>query len=728
MSEGLEGRVLLAVVPAGEAFRVDPGGGAAHGTPEVSADADGDFVAVWEAERDFGEFQVFGRRYDAAGAPLGPAFQANQAPTGFIASDPDADARANVDVAVDADGDFVVVWEKLRPAPNPQRLSDVYARRFAAGGAARGGEFLVAPGTDPTVATAPGGAFVVAFSDVFARRYDADGLPLGDVFQVHTFEQDWPRGGADAAVGANGHSVITWGGIDYAFDYSDVFGRRFAPDGAAQGNEFVVTGGGHADSGGTVTVDAAGGFAVSYRGSSAPWIPQPYGYVGVRRYARDGTPGEEVEVSRRMTWAPSAPHIAGAPDGRFAVAWMEGTTAADARVMARWYDASGFALAAPVEVAATGTATLTQPGAAMDNEGDTVIVWRVPGGTPGAAPGIFARRYVDQRRARVGSITASPDPVLSGRPITLTATGVTDPDGTVTSVAFYRESNGVPGLQVVAGGTGGDRLLGTDSAAPYTLPVDTFGLAPGPYTYYAAPVSAAGVGDAAATVHTVLAGPSAPPAVAQVYVDGSRWTPAFRRALSDAGLGGTGFGYGIPARDAQLSPIPFAPVDRVSIRFTEDVDVGPGSLAVVGAGGTLYGAQAPGFAYDPVNFIATWQLERPITADRVRITVASGAPAGVRDFSGAALDGEWADGADAYPSGDGAAGGDFRFAFNVLQGDVNRNGRVDTRDFVEVWRRRYNPAFPNPARYSVFADVDGSGRIDMLDLVLVRNRLGRRLP
>ena len=61
-------------------------------------------------------------------------------------------------------------------------------------------------------------------------------------------------------------------------------------------------------------------------------------------------------------------------------------------------------------------------------------------------------------------------------------------------------------------------------------------------------------------------------------------------------------------------------------------------------------------------------------------------------------------------------------------GDVNRNRVVDVRDWLEARRRRFNPDFPNPARYSVFADVDGSGRINARDLVLIRRRMLRRLP
>jgi hypothetical protein len=229
-------------------------------------------------------------------------------------------------------------------------------------------------------------------------------------------------------------------------------------------------------------------------------------------------------------------------------------------------------------------------------------------------------------------------------------------------------------------------------------------------------------------VHTVLAGPGGPPKVDVVYVDGSTWAQEFRQALSDAGVGGSGFGYIIPGGSGQLAPVPFAPVDRVSVRFTEDVDVDPAALRVVGDDGRSYLGPNPAFTYNTTYFIATWALSRPITADRVHFTLNSGGTGGVSDFSGAALDGEWTDGSRRYPSGDGTPGGSFDFRFNVLQGDVNRNGIVDVRDYLEARRRREDPQFPNLARYSVFADVDGNGRINVWDLLIVRRMLGRRLP
>jgi ELWxxDGT repeat protein len=85
----------------------------------------------------------------------------------------------------------------------------------------------------------------------------------------------------------------------------------------------------------------------------------------------------------------------------------------------------------------------------------------------------------------VGTLTVSADWVELGDDLTLVAQGVADPfdpTGSVVSVAFYRESNGVPGLQTAA-----DTLVASDvdSADGWSTTFSTAGLAPGDYTYYA---------------------------------------------------------------------------------------------------------------------------------------------------------------------------------------------------------------------------------------------------
>jgi hypothetical protein len=86
------------------------------------------------------------------------------------------------------------------------------------------------------------------------------------------------------------------------------------------------------------------------------------------------------------------------------------------------------------------------------------------------------------------------------------------------------------------------------------------------------------------------------------------------------------------------------------------------------------------------------------------------------------LDGEWPIGlrsasVGAFVSGDGAAGGDFQFPISFLGGDTTRDGTVNALDLANV-RRRLNSTIKNEvgAGYSIFADFNGDGRINALDL------------
>jgi hypothetical protein len=101
----------------------------------------------------------------------------------------------------------------------------------------------------------------------------------------------------------------------------------------------------------------------------------------------------------------------------------------------------------------------------------------------------------------------------------------------------------------------------------------------------------------------------------------------------------------------------------------------------------------------------------------------------VRTADGVILDGNWAAGAQDFPSGDGTPGGDFLLGVDVLAGDATRDGAVNALDMSDVKRRLNSAATtPPPSLYSVFADVNGDGRINALDLGAVRQRLNRRLP
>jgi hypothetical protein len=111
--------------------------------PVVAAHAAGGFVVVWQSQGssgpDVGSTSIQGRRYDAAGTPLGPEFQVNSYSSG---------TQAVPAVATDGAGGFVAAWASQgSPGSDNDNSYGIVAQRFAPGRRVRGKKILV---KDPT--------------------------------------------------------------------------------------------------------------------------------------------------------------------------------------------------------------------------------------------------------------------------------------------------------------------------------------------------------------------------------------------------------------------------------------------------------------------------------------------------------------------------------------------------------------------------------------------------
>jgi hypothetical protein len=224
--------------------------------------------------------------------------------------------------------------------------------------------------------------------------------------------------------------------------------------------------------------------------------------------------------------------------------------------------------------------------------------------------------------------------------------------------------------------------------------------------------------------------PRPAPAVTQVFVGGSAWAAGYRNYLAAQGLGDAKFGYAVPAGAAQLAVLPWGNFNQVSVRFDADVLVLEQDLAVRGVRAPAYATSA--FDYDEATHTATWTLAQPVVNDKIVLDL-DGGPDGIISPFAVGLDGDWVNGADAYPSGDGTPGGDLRFRLNVLGGDVTRDGRVTYVDWLELRRRLARTAASpgptnGPASYSAYHDPSGDGAVGPTDLVMVRRNLLRGLP
>ena len=241
-----------------------------------------------------------------------------------------------------------------------------------------------------------------------------------------------------------------------------------------------------------------------------------------------------------------------------------------------------------------------------------------------------------------------------------------------------------------------------------------------------------GDGQATGTILNDDAGVSVP-TVSAVHLSGTPWSRVFLAYLPTIGAGSSAYGFAVPGGAAQLDELSWVNVNEVSVTFSEDVVVDAGDLALRGLNVVNYALDPAYFSYNNATRTATWRLAGGafFRNDKVLLDLDADGPDGVRTAGGTYLDGNWANGADAFPSGDGAAGGDFRFRFNMLPADVNRNGSVLANDASEV-KAKFFSSTANPgsgaAAYSIYHDVNGSGNIIAGDFSDVKTRFFQSLP
>ncbi len=164
-----------------------------------------------------------------------------------------------------------------------------------------------------------------------------------------------------------------------------------------------------------------------------------------------------------------------------------------------------------------GVAGLSGSDTALGGGSQNGTTWTLSTGTTGFAAGTYTYYAVATDAATVssaassatlgvtaapvpnpiiGSFTLSPTSVLAGTPTTLTASNVTDSGSTISSVTFYRDSDGTAGLN-----TATDTLVGTgaQNGTTWTISAATTGLAAGSYTFFAVATDTASVSSAASS-------------------------------------------------------------------------------------------------------------------------------------------------------------------------------------------------------------------------------------
>ncbi|MBZ0102601.1 MAG: hypothetical protein K8I65_10625, partial [Thermoanaerobaculia bacterium] len=358
-----------------------------QGRPRVAMDLEGNFVVVWDATTSAGTDSSFAsvqaRRFRADGAALDEQqFQVNTYTT---------DDQARPDVAVDLEGNFVVVWQSVGSPGDDQSYYSVVARRYAASGAPLDPvEFQVNTYTSnsqflPAVSTLPRGGVVITWQSdddgggfgrsVKARRFDVNGSPIDPELRVDTLEGFVRREPAVAADPSGGF-VVAWEtmGGEYQDPTYRVDARRYRPDGmpvspSEQTASQRVLGRRNRPA---IGMGPNGDFVVAWQSYYSPPSDTSLG-INARRVRHDDMiiDAEEIQINTYTTDFQDRPSVAVGPDGDFVVVWQSdgswGDDTSYTSIQARRFPrpvtvvtaengGSGCSLADAIEAANLGTA------------------------------------------------------------------------------------------------------------------------------------------------------------------------------------------------------------------------------------------------------------------------------------------------------------------------------------------------------------------------------------
>lgn len=257
--------------------------------------------------------------------PVGTEFQVNTYTP---------DSQFIPEVAMDEEGNFVIVWESYGDASTGQDgdWSGIFAQRYDHSGSPLGVEFQVNTVTtsgqvDPDVAMDSDGNFVAVWESlddetsagIFGQRYDQFGNPVGLEFQVNTYTDDW-QGAPSVAMSSTGNFVVVWHSWYQDGSSRGVYGQRYNYTGTPQGPEFQINThtDGHQDYP-RIAMNDDGDFVVVWPSDGKDGSQQG---ISGQRYDHTGNPeGPEFQVNTTTLNSQTGPVVAMDSEGNITVVW-----------------------------------------------------------------------------------------------------------------------------------------------------------------------------------------------------------------------------------------------------------------------------------------------------------------------------------------------------------------------------------------------------------------------
>lgn len=347
--------------------------------PALAMAADGHFIAVWQDDSSTddgtGNHDIFAKGFLAGGC-------ASDLKEFTVNAETSGDQR-HPDIAMDAAGNFVVVWEDDKDGNG---YYEIFMRGFYADGTEKFARKRVNSVSsnqqfNPSIDMAPDGRFVVVWEDysngastpqVFMRGFNADGTQrFADRNVMNAIEGS--RLKPDIFLDANANIVVAWEDDTGADGYYQIFAKGFHADGSDRfGRKVVNSKAAGQQRRPAIDGTSSGAFVVVWEDDQDN--NGKYNILG-RAFHADGTQQIADLTMSETTGDHTEPDVCMNEDGAFTVTWTDDSASTGIPdIYSRHYSAAGAASdAARVNYIQDGSQYRSAIGCTPN--GNRVVLW-----------------------------------------------------------------------------------------------------------------------------------------------------------------------------------------------------------------------------------------------------------------------------------------------------------------------------------------------------------------
>ena len=381
-------------------------------TVATGMDGDGDFVVLYATKNENNDMFLTAQRYDATSAVQGDAITVDGEPSSFCVGN----AEGAADIAMSEDGQFVVTWVDAT-------TTTIYAQEYNSDGTTDGEKITVTSTSDccemlgnVDVDMDADGDFVVSWdvnyayisNTTYAKPYFED--EAGESIEVAS-GCDYKHISPKIAVDDDGDFVVAWA------QFGRLYAQQYDSSGSTQGAQLTVA---------TLAIpecdsfddldldmDDDGNFVVSFiqkdytTGTEALYAQQ---------YSSGGIEGQKSMVVPSCCHDLSDVDVAMDDEGDFVVTWKQGDSSAGYSYYAQAYDSSGTTQGESMTLASAMGCddSVLSTAIATDENGDFVVTWAK--GTYSGA-GIYAQKFDVPDEEPALPVVEEPAPIVDEEPV-----------------------------------------------------------------------------------------------------------------------------------------------------------------------------------------------------------------------------------------------------------------------------------------------------------------------